>query len=472
MKRNSAIAYGCFALFLLPFCATGIFMLIKGLGAAADGDWGEAGLILVFALVFGGVGFGLIGVALRGRAQLRKAEALEQRHPSQPWLWRPDWAAGRLEGSSRSRMALAWAIAAFVNLIAWAVAPAVIIEQYQGAGEPIALLVLLFPAVGALLLIWPVRATLRYRRFGVSVFRMAEVPGVIGRRLHGVIVAGSHVRPVDGFHLTLTCTNRVGSGDDSTERVIWQEQRTVRRTYQVERRASAVPVSFRLPSDVRQTSDSDPRDRIAWQLEARASVPGVDYHAIFEVPVFRTPESDTPLPPGEDDQLEEAAEDYRQPPDSRILVTRPVRGTEIYFAPARNAGAALGVTVFFGIWTAISVALPRFGAPILFPIVFGLFAVLLFLAVLSLWFGTTRVALTPSEAEVSHSTLGLGRTRTVPADDIDDIGLKIGMQVGNRPFYDIQIIKTNGKKVPAGSAVRDKREAEWLVEQMKEALEL
>jgi hypothetical protein len=52
-------------LFLLPFCQTGIFMAIMALREAMAGDWGEAGLVLIFALVFGGAGFGLLAAALR-----------------------------------------------------------------------------------------------------------------------------------------------------------------------------------------------------------------------------------------------------------------------------------------------------------------------------------------------------------------------------------------------------------------------
>jgi hypothetical protein len=58
----------------------------------------------------------------------------------------------------------------------------------------------------------------------------------------------------------------------------------------------------------------------------------------------------------------------------------------------------------------------------------------------------------------------------VPAHNIDDVTLKIGMQAGNRPYYDIQIVKRDGKKFFAGRSIKDKQEAEWLMEQIREAL--
>ncbi|MGD2217065.1 MAG: hypothetical protein PVJ64_09920 [Gemmatimonadales bacterium] len=226
-------------------------MTVNGLRAVAAGKWGDAGLSLAFGLLFGGVGFGLLAALFRGRKRQQELERLQGEHPAEPWLWRADWAAGRIEG-------------------------------YLREGEALALLVLVLPLVGAGLLVWAIRATIRHRKFGVSVFRMASAPGV--------------------------------------------------------------------------------------------------------------------------------------------------------------------------------------------SIVFGLFAVLLFFAVFQAWLGSTRVVLTPGEARVSHSPLG--RTRKLTADEIEDLTLKIGMQAGNRPYYDIQIVKCDGKRVYVGRSIKDKQEAEWLVEQLREVLSL
>jgi len=472
MMLKAALGYGCFLLFLTPFCAVGIFMTVNGLRAAIAGEWGEAATSLVFGLVFGGAGFGLLAALFRGRKKQQELERLQGEHPSEPWLWRSDWAAGRIEGSSRAKLYMAWGFALFWNLISYTVAPVAVVDGYLRQGEALALVALVFPLVGAGLLVWAIRMTIRHRKFGVSVFRMPEVPGVIGRKLEGVILTNTLVRPDDGFHVTLSCVNRIttGSGKNRStrENILWQEERQIGQAHQVGR-ATAIPVAFRLPRNVRQSDSTEARDQIIWRLEVRAAVPGVDYHASFDVPVFRTPESEIPLAPDEEEAFADPLE-YRQPPESRIVVGEHLRRTEIYFAPARNPGAAAGLTVFFIIWTAITVALPQLGAPIIFPVVFGLFAVLLFFAVFQAWLGTTRVVLTPSEARVRYGPLG--RTRTVEADDIDDVTLKVGMQAGKRPYYDIQIVKRDGKKLYCGRSIRDKREAEWLVERMKEALAL
>ena len=48
-----------------------------------------------------------------------------------------------------------------------------------------------------------------------------------------------------------------------------------------------------------ETTTASPGDRILWRLEVKSAVKGVDFLAQFEVPVFYTTESDTPLTPEE-----------------------------------------------------------------------------------------------------------------------------------------------------------------------------
>lgn len=104
---------GCLVLFLLPFAAVGAFATVQAVLSAALGDWGQAGFFSIFALTFGGVGFGGMVAALKGRKKLAELEGLKARHPSAPWLWRADWAAGRIEDAGRRNMWSAWIFAVF-----------------------------------------------------------------------------------------------------------------------------------------------------------------------------------------------------------------------------------------------------------------------------------------------------------------------------------------------------------------------
>jgi hypothetical protein len=214
-------------------------------------------------------------------------------------------------------------------------------------------------------------------------------------------------------------------------------------------------------------------DVVLWRLEVSAEVPGVDYAASFEVPVFRTEESSRPRTEAETAAaraLVEQAERFQPGPECRIQVTRNRRGTEIVFPPARNRGAAVGLTLFLLLWLAATAATVLLGAPILFPIVFGLFAVLLIWAVLDQWLGVSRVTSGDGAVSVASGLVTAGRERRLAAGEVAEVTTRIGMQAGATPYYDVVVVRRDGKKVVAGRGIRDKREAEWVAGLIREGV--
>ncbi len=89
MNRDSKVGMGCLILFFLPFAGFGTFAAVMAVRAALSGEWGQAGFLSIFALVFGGVGFGYIVVVLRGRVRVSETDRLKAEHPDQRWMWRP-----------------------------------------------------------------------------------------------------------------------------------------------------------------------------------------------------------------------------------------------------------------------------------------------------------------------------------------------------------------------------------------------
>src|SRR6266481_3350680 len=57
--------------------------------------------------------------------------------------------------------------------------------------------------------------------------------------------------------------------------------------------------------------------------------------------------------------------------------------------------------------------------------------------------------------------------------DVSDLKLNVGLQTGGgsgTPYYDIQLICRDGRKRTAGRQIRNKREAVWLMNQIKQAI--
>ncbi len=472
---TSRLAAGCGMLFLLPFIAVGIGAGIGTVVQAIRGQWAQAGFLAMFAVMFGGAGIGPLIAGRKGMRRAKEQESLEAAHPDEPWLWDQSWASGRITDSTSGKAVMSGLFALAWNLVALP-AGYLVLKDIRQHGMSRAIVALLFPLVGLGLMVWAVRATLRYLKYGSSMLVLETLPGVIGREFAGTVTAHLALEPSEGFQVSLTCVNRVttGSGKNrsTSESILWQDQRTIGETaWRREGGHTVIPCVIPLPGDVQETAGRGSSDKIVWTLTVSGAVPGVDYESVFEVPVFRTAESDTPLPPEEPRALESAAaEKYRQPTTSRIRVTSTRRGLEIYFPPARNPGLAASLTVFTLIWSGITPGLYLLGAPLLFPIVFGAFDLLLLYVVLALWLGTTFIHADHDGLKVTSGLLGIGRPREAPAAGVSSISPAISMTAGSTPYYGLEVVTSEGKKFSAGIGIRDKREAEWLASQIQEAL--
>jgi hypothetical protein len=372
-----------------------------------------------------------------------------------------------------------WALALLVILISTPLVYQLPEEVLEKQNYPV-LVGLVFPVMGVGFLIWAVRLTIRWMRFGKSVLELATLPGVIGGSLAGTIHTTLPREATEGMRLSLRSINRKVRRKhrkrDVREKILWEESLAVpREQLSVGMKGAAVPFSFRVPFDCRETTDEGSDDQIIWLLHAKGAVAGVDYDAEFELPVFRTEDSSSePVAAAPPPQI--VTVQGKPPASSKIRVgNTPAGGKVFYFSAAPNPSAAASLTAFFLIWVGAIWFQVYLGAPIFFPIVFGIFGALIFWAVLDLWFGTTRVVIDMDEVRIRNAILGLGRTRRFQAAEFADVKLKIGMQSGGRsgtPYYQIRLVRRGGRDVIAGQQIKDKREAEWLAEEIKKSLRL
>ncbi len=377
---------------------------------------------------------------------------------------------------------MAWAFAILWNLIA---APATFLGAVPAIreGRAIAWVALIFPFAGAALLIWAVHLTLRFWRFGVSWLELESGTATLGGPLCARIAA-PRLAEDSTVLLTLTCINRVvtGSGSDRStwEKVVWQEEQTVAREgLEPGPDGEVIPVSFRLPVDAPPTRSDNPNDRIVWRLEARARLAGVDYDERFEVPV-------SAAPPGEStsrDQQSGAVPAPTRPETSRIIVEPcPEGGTRFVLPAGRNIKATLVMALFASIFCGgggLFLFLVRSGLRgnvfgIIVGSVIGIVLVpvtlLLILITLHTGFLRTSVWAGPAGLTIASRLLGLSWTLRAPSGEIGDIALKVGMQVGMTPYYDLKIGRANVRALTIAAMLRDKREAEWLAAEIKAAL--
>jgi hypothetical protein len=476
IKTDSRLGTTLFLLFLLPFCAVGIVTGVLAVQKMTEGDWKQGGFLSIFALAFGGAGFGVLAALLFGSRTLKREAELKEMNPSAPWRWREDWAEGRVKSGAKPRLLMAWIFAFFWNIVSLPLVfflPSEVIEKQNYA----ALIGLLFPLVGFGAIVYAIHSSLEWQRYRETVFQMSSVPGVIGGALAGSILLNTELNPADGFDVTLSCVRRVRSGSgrsrSTSDTILWQEE--LERVAPVPRGdlpGCSVPVHFKVPYECRATDPTDPDDRILWMLEARASVPGVDFADRFEVPVFKT-ERSSPQSTEERIRLEEHGQEEtsRRPSLSAgiDIRTNALGGTEFVFERARNSGAAASLGVFFVVWTTITVGLFLVDAPVIFPLVFGGFD-LLFVAVLAQFLlAETRIVVESGMVAVRTVVLGVMWGRRARCDDIKSVGLSINAQMNRRPYYDIVLTRRTGPDLNAWTMIKDKREAEWLVDEIGRA---
>jgi hypothetical protein len=207
-----------------------------------------------------------------------------------------------------------------------------------------------------------------------------------------------------------------------------------------------------------------------WILEALANVPGVDYHDIFEIPVFRTQQTPTGPEAEKLDTPFTSAHAVARPEALTVQVRQGVNGTEFYFPAGRNKTFAASTSVFLLIFGSITLFLLHARVLMIFPLAFGFFTLILVYITAQLWMGTSRIVFGPSEVSIQSGLLGGGKTQQFPLAEISSITDKIRAQQGAAtgiPYYDIELTLRNGNRVTLGQTLRNKRETDWLVQEMR-----
>jgi hypothetical protein len=450
-----------------------------------DARWEMLAFQSIFGAVFGGVGFGLLAWALISRRKTAARKQAVAAHPGEPWLWNAEWAAGRITCSGKTLMFFLAGFALFWNLMSAPllfILPGEIFEK----GNTAAWFGMVFPAVGLGLIVAAAWAVLRWRKYGESIFQMASVPGVLGGSLAGVIRTSKPIEPDEGFRLVLRCiqqrTSGSGKNRSTTETTLWQDEQVVRRGLESPgAESSAVPVLFAVPYDQPPSSAEEENPKIIWRLEARASVPGIDYRATFDVPVFKTKES---RPDFELDRS--AVADYLAETDpadalrrSGVLCMEAPNGwgDRYVFPMFRHVAVIAGLGAFLAVWLGAIAAMWHLQAPILFPIVFGLFALLMIAGLADLMFYRSVVDVGRDGLRVRGGLFGLGRTHYFAADDLggfgtnlDDFDARQDLQAGSRLYFSVVARCSGGRTVTLGKRLPDKRTAQAVIERMRASL--
>ena len=482
MQQRPSIA-GVVILFAfgLPFAGFGITFAVISWQAFANGTSSSWGGVL-FGALFSCIGWGLMAAALIGYKKGNQLASLEEAHLETPWLWKPDWAAGRANGTNAKANIGIWIFTGIWDAITFTVAGGVM-PQLLEQKDPKALFLLLFPLAGIVMTVFAARGTLRTMRFGSTAFWFDSPTFSPGSRVKGAIHLKLPTETPHGVDLTLSCKRRIvtGSGKSRSvqEMVLWQEEKNVPAQAVLRGSAEAqVPVEFALPPDAYVTDEDSPNDRVYWQLQAKADVPGVDFSDNYELPVFRTRGSTAAVPAnpessqGVPDQPEE--QDVTVPPNTKVVCTEEASGPQFYLPPLRNWTQALTVLAVTVVWSGVVYMLWHDAhAPWIFRLVFSLFELPLVYFVTKAFFGSALLRVRDGALETKDAILGIGVLHRMPYDQVASISpMSQGRPVGGRLMYGIVVRLKDGQEVKVAADALTEQEAKWVVTRLEQTLGL
>lgn len=429
-----------------------------------DMRWNALAFKLLFALVFGGVGFGIMAWAL-----VSKPSHVD--HPegdAKPWLARREWADNRIQCNSRGGLWFVWAFALLWNAIS---APVLFAVPEELAKDNYLVLVgLLFPLVGMLLLAWAIHTSLSWRRFGQLALVMDPFPGAIGGQVGGSLDLPLAYDAQQRFPVTLVCARsyETGSGKNRSRResLIWQAQGLAYAEPGMS--GTRLNFCFDVPANLPASEDYS-NDYRLWRLSINADLPGVDLGRQFEIPVYPTGEksfrplrlsTEHPQAVAQREALIESVLEIQQIPG----------GVELFFPMLRNPSGPLWGVLFGLVFGGAGVGMYFAGdAPAILVWSFiPIGALILFFSIKAL-FGSLRVRLDREGLLSQRYWLGLpiGRDQVGSSDIkrlVIDVSYEQQTTKGHSQVCNIKAETHAGKKIPVAKNLKGRETAQQALE--------
>jgi hypothetical protein len=197
-----------------------------------------------------------------------------------------------------------------------------------------------------------------------------------------------------------------------------------------------VPFSFDIPAGTPSTDLRTPSDVTLWQLDVAAELPGIDYKAMFDLPVFVT--ADAFAAAHYAARREEAAR-RALPPESRVSESPlPSGGIELRVAPIRSASAFTTFVIILIVWFGAIAFMWNMGAPRFVAGAFALFGLLVFALAIDFFAGTSTVSAGRAGLRARRTVLGIATTKSIDAAQVDAIEPKVAGSAGNHPYFDVE----------------------------------
>jgi len=458
---------------LVLFIVAGLLAIGEGARAALRHGLITGAAVTAFGLFFLSFPLAVLGLLMRARREERQREERRQADPARPWNWRDDFVTGIVHPESdpatgfAAGFSLFWAAAASAG--GWAG-----VREFRQTHNWRFLIALVFPAVGAALLLWSAARVRRWFWYRRSVLRLERTPAEIGGWIQGGIFVPRRLEPLDGFQVSLTCSRRIRDADgDTDESVLWQDRVCVPGAASSYPEAQTrISVSIPIPEDCEPWDDETPDRQVVWQLRVTAKIPGAPrLDQVFDAPVFRTR-------PEDPDRGREALPDgfLRAPaqvvPPARPHVRiEPAAGGAVFLFPAAGGRKSLfafmigaGLTLGFAWW------MGKLGVPLIFSVALAAFGLVPTLVFLWSGAGEVRIFIGAHGVELVYGLLGFRKSWKSAPGEVLEAGISVLGSQPNQPFHTILLRRRKLKPLWVLAPLADRSEAEWIASEINRRL--
>lgn len=304
--------------------------------------WAMVGFKMIFVVAFGGFGLAAwIGIL---RAPNREKELNRPEYKDAPWLANDDWQGPAIGSNSKAGVYFAWFFTVIWNAVSAPMPFMVYGEVLKKENYP-ALIGLLFPVIGIGLLVWSVRKTLEWRRFGNAPVTLDPFPGGIGGHVGGHIDLPLPHDPDTRFLVTLTSLRsyevRDSDGRSQREEIKWQK--TLSAYTESGIHGTRVVFRFDVPAGLQPSNAEKPSpEYYLWRLNVRAEIAGTDVDRDYEIPVYATAQKSRHIPERVAEQLEKSTQDLQQKEARAKILLRPgTLGEDMVYPMGRNISSAI-----------------------------------------------------------------------------------------------------------------------------------
>lgn len=420
---------------------------------------------LIFVVVFGGAGIGLLLFAWRHQDDYVPGH----KGLGAPWLNYPAWADNKIRSAQKSKVKFTWFFAGIWNAISLPLSIFVVPDNLA-RGNYVALVALMFPIVGLGLLRWAIKTTADFRRYGDPVLMLDPFPGSIGGDFGGCVEIPCAQQA--HFNLTLTCLNvkpNHGSDNETLETPIWQIEGASALTPTLH--GGTLYFRFSIPDHL--PSSEPPQTKhiyIKWRLDIECAHIEPQFSRQYEVPVFATGET-----------ARFAHEDAQQHPmmakqqaadtQSALNIAIEPDGVIIKRGYGHNALAITPILLFGIIFIAAGSFFLHVGAPVFLPYIFILIGSVAAAGCLHSMLHKQTVRISADGIRLEKRYLGLFSFRQfIQREKIQYLALKQSYSTQHqgkyKTFYKLQACLAIGKPVPITGSIAGEAPAKYWLERI------